>query len=228
MTARRPWSAIVRCLALVFRAAGLLGLATCSHSFSVEQQEAPPEGSMVLVVGPIVADGDDHQREVRRFRRALMERLQQADAFAQVLSSPPSTPPPGAIVLSGHVHRIGNGSEALRFFVGYGAGAPRLRVRIAIHDGAGVRLAAFAEEDRSFDGTGYAAHWNPVYLDDLVDDLARRTADAVVRWKEGRTLEKGAFEAAFLDEDFLGLNPLGSFHVPEWKPFDASTWDFLP
>ncbi|MFO1119634.1 MAG: DUF4410 domain-containing protein [Rhodospirillales bacterium] len=228
MTARRPWSAFVRCLAFVFRAAGLLGLATCSHSLSVQQQEAAPEGSIALVVGPIIADGDDHQRELRRFRRALVGLLQQADVFAQVLSSPPSTPPPGAIVLSGHIHRIGDGSEALRFVVGYGAGAPRLRIRIAIHDSAGVRLAAFAEEGRSLDGTGYAAHWNPAYLDDLTDDLARRIADAVVRWKEGRPLDQGVFDAAFLDEDFLGLNPFSSFRVPEWKPFDASTWDFLP
>lgn len=227
MTARRSRLAF-RCLDMLFRAFGLFGLAACSHSLSVQQQEAPPEGPTVLVVGPIRADDDDHQREARRFRRALVERLRQADAFAQVLSSPPLTPPPGAVILTGQIHRIGDGSEALRFVVGYGAGAPRLRVRIAIHDSAGIRLAAFAEEDHSFDGTGYAAHWNPVYLDDLVDDLARRTAEAVVRWKQGRTLEKSALEAAFLDEDLLGLNPLSSLHIPEWKLFDAATWDFLP
>lgn len=227
MTACRPRPAL-RCLAFLFRAFGILGLAACSHSLSIQEEEAPPEGPTALVVGPIHADNDEHQREVRRFRRTLVEELRKADAFAQVLSSPPLTPPPGAVVLTGHIHRIGDGSEALRFVVGYGAGAPRLRIRIAIHDSAGVRLAAFAEEERSFDGTGYAAHWNPVYLDDLVDDLARRTAAAAVRWKEGRTLEKGVIEAALLDEDLLGLNPLSLFHVPEWKLFDAATWDFLP
>jgi hypothetical protein len=57
-----------------------------------------------------------------------------------------------------------------------------------------VRLAAFSQSARSFEGTGYAAHWSPVYLDDLVDDLAGRTAEAIVRWRRGRPLDPAIWE----------------------------------
>ena len=166
----------------------------CSHSLSTQQQEPPPAKVTTVVIGAVVADDADHQREVRRFRRELAARLRDTGAFERVLSPAPPTLPAGALLVTGHIHRIGDGSETLRFAVGYGAGAPRLRARLEIHDAAGVRLAAFAQSARSFDGTGYAAHWNPAYLDDLVDDLAERTADAIVRWSRGRPIDAAFWE----------------------------------
>lgn len=180
----------VAALALIAAVAG----SGCSHSLSVQQQEPPPAKVKVLAVGAVIADDADHAREVRRFRRDLVARLRDTGAFEEILSPAPATLPAGAVLVTGHVHRIGDGSETLRFVLGSGAGAPRVRVRLEIHDAAGVRLAAFAQSARSFTGTGYAAHWNPIYLDDLVDDLAGRSADAIVRWRRGRPLDPAFWE----------------------------------
>lgn len=174
--------------------AALLG-AACSHSVSTLQEEPAPPEIGAVVIGAVVADDDDHQREVRRFRRELAGHLQESEAFNRVLSVMPAKLPANAVVVTGHIHRIGDGSETLRFTVGYGAGAPRMRVRLHIHDVHGVRLAAFSQSARSFDGTGYSAHWDPVYLDDLVDDLAERSANAIVRWSQGETIEPGFWES---------------------------------
>lgn len=209
--------------ALLLASIALIG---CAHSRAVQQEEAPPANLSTLAVGAFTADDADHEREVRRFRRTLIARLRQTGAFERVLPAEPAPLPPEAVLLAGHVHRIGDGSEALRLMVGF-AGAPRLRVRFTIEDAAGVRLAAFAEEAHSADGTGYAAHWNPTYLDDVVDDLAGRTAADVARWRQGKPLDPGLLDYAFYD-DWLGLNAFGSLDPTRWKVFEASTWDFLP
>ena len=81
------------------------------------------------------------------------------------------------------------GSEALRFLAGYGVGSPTLRARFEISDPAGRVLASFEEDARSFDGTGYAAHWNPIEMEDLADDFAVETAEAIARWSRGEELD---------------------------------------
>lgn len=183
--------------ALVMALVSALSCGGCSSSLSLQQQEPAPATISTVVVGSIVADDADHQREVRRFRRALAHDLQETGAFETVITTPPALLPADAVLVTGHVHRIGDGSETLRFAVGSGAGAPRLRVRVQVFDVNGVRLAAFAQSARSFDGTGYSAHWSPIYLDDLVDELAEQTADAIVRWREGRPIDAEFWEDWF-------------------------------
>lgn len=190
MGTRWHWVALFVVLAAV-SAAG------CSYSISTQQQESPPAEATTIVVGEVRADDDDHQREVRRFRRQLIAALDSTGAFERVIAPAPATLPAGAVVVTGHIHRIGDGSEPLRFLLGSGAGAPRLRVRLQIHDATGVRLAAFAQSARSYSGTGFSGHFNPVYLDDLVDDLADRSAYSIVRWQDGRPID-----AMFWDDWF--------------------------
>jgi hypothetical protein len=68
-------------------------------------------------------------------------------------------------------------------------GSPTLRARFEISNLAGRVLASFEEDARSFDGTGYAAHWNPVDADDLADGFAVETAEAIARWCRGEELD---------------------------------------
>jgi hypothetical protein len=82
---------------------------------------------------------------------------------------------------------VNDGSEAVRFLVG--AGWPTLRARFEISDPTGRILAAFEEQARTFGGTGYAAHWNPVDMDELVAGFAIETAEAIVRWSRGDELD---------------------------------------
>jgi Domain of unknown function (DUF4410) len=172
---------------LVWAACG--GLSACAHSLTAKEAQAPTTKIRTVAIGAL-ATGDLHrEREVRRFRRALIARLEDSQAFSRVLSPAPERLPKGAVRVTGAFEVLSDGSESMRLIVGYGFGAPHVRATFEIADSSGRRLAAFEETARSFDGTGYAAHWDAADLDDVVDDFADRTAMAIVRWSQGEDIE---------------------------------------
>ena len=134
------------------------------------------------------ADDPDRDRIARRFRRALAIALRETKAFSNVISPAPPQLPDDAILITGHFAKVSEGSEMLRFGLGLGLGSPSLRARFEISDSTGRVLAAFEEDARSFEGTGYAAHWNPADIDELADDFAVDTAEAIARWSRGEEL----------------------------------------
>ena len=165
---------------------GTLG---CSYSITPEAVEPPPTKISTVAIGSIEAADPDRQRIARRFRRALANGLEDSEAFSRVLPTAPARLPADAVLVTGRFLEVNDGSEALRFLVGYGAGSPTLRARFEISDPTGRVLASFEEDARSYDGTGYAAHWNPVEVDDLADDFAVETAEAIARWSRGEELD---------------------------------------
>ncbi len=164
------------------------GVAGCTFSIDTKISEPAPADVSVVALGSIQAEDPDRDRIARRFRRTLATALQETEAFDNVLSVAPTRLPTDAVLITGYFDRISEGSEVLRFGLGLGAGSPSLRARFEISDFSGRVLAAFEEDARSFEGTGYAAHWNPADLDQLADDFAVDTAEAIARWRRGEEL----------------------------------------
>ena len=166
------------------------GVAGCTFSIDTKISEPAPADVSVVALGSIQAEDPDRDRDrvARRFRRTLATALQETEAFDNVLSVAPTRLPTDAVLITGYFDRISEGSEVLRFGLGLGAGSPSLRARFEISDFSGRVLAAFEEDARSFEGTGYAAHWNPADLDQLADDFAVDTAEAIARWRRGESL----------------------------------------
>lgn len=179
---RRPFGLS---LALAFSVAVING---CAFSIDAEVSQPPPAGVTAIVVGGIESADPERDRIARRFRRTLATALKETKAFEGVLSAAPARPPEEAVLITGRFDKASEGSEILRFGLGLGAGSPSLRARFEITDDSGRILAAWEEDARSFDGTGYAAHWNPASLDELVDRFAEKTADAIARWRRGKEL----------------------------------------
>jgi Domain of unknown function (DUF4410) len=172
-------------LALVVTSGGAVG---CTSSIKAEAVEPPPAGISTVAVGPVEAVDPDRDRIARRFRRALVTALQDTEAFSRVLSPPPPRMLADTVLITGRFVDVNDGSEALRFGIGLGMGSPSLRARFEISDAAGRVLASFEEDAWSFEGTGYAAHWNPIDTDKLADDFAVETAEAIARWSRGEEL----------------------------------------
>lgn len=173
-------------LGVIALSSGTLG---CSFSITPEAVEPPPTKISAVAIGSIETADPDRQRVARRFRRSLMAGLEDSEAFSRVLSTVPAQLPEDAVLVTGRFLEVDDGSEALRFLVGAGAGAPSLRARFEISDPTGRVLVSFEEDAQSFDGTGYAAHWNPAGVDDLADDFAVETAEAIARWRRGEELD---------------------------------------
>jgi hypothetical protein len=170
--------------------AGAILVSGCFSSLTAERPAEPPDGRVdALAVGEIRAPDVEHQRIARQIRRELVADVEASQAFARVLLPAPAVLPPRTVLLSGELLEAEDGSEALRFLIGPGVGAPRLRARYELHTADGLLLARFVQTAHSMDGAGYAAHWNPVYLDDIAADFAAETADAIVAWSKGGRLE---------------------------------------
>jgi hypothetical protein len=163
------------------------GASCCSFSIAPETIESPPPRISTVAIGSIEAADPDRQRIARRFRRALTAGLEDSEVFSRVLLTAPARLAEDAVLITGWLLEVKDGSEALRFLVG--AGWPTLRARFEISDPAGRVLASFEENAMSLDGMGYAAHWNPVDMDELVDGFAVETAAAIVRWSQGDELD---------------------------------------
>lgn len=180
---------LARTLLLTCAATALSGgVVGCTFSIDTKTTEPASADISVVAIGSIQAEDPDRDRIARRFRRTLGTALQETEAFGNVLSVAPTRLPADAVLITGYFDRISEGSEVLRFGLGLGAGSPSLRARFEISDSTGRVLAAFEEDARSFKGTGYAAHWNPADLDELTDDFAVDTAEAIARWRRGEEL----------------------------------------
>jgi hypothetical protein len=164
------------------------GVAGCTFSIDTKTSESAPANVSLVAVGKMEAEDPDRDRIARRFRRTLVSALEETEAFDNVLAVAPPRLPANAILITGYIDKVSEGSEVLRFGLGFGAGSPNLRARFEISDSSGRILASFEEEARSYTGTGYSAHWNPADLDELTEDFAAETAEAIARWRRGEEL----------------------------------------
>lgn len=102
---------------------------------------------------------------------SLRERGYQAQAL------PANAPPRGAIVVSGRITRVDGGSQALRYFVSFGAGATKFGAAGAVTGADGTRLAGFSDERWS--GWGIFGGSSRSLLQKCVRQVGRDIADMV-------------------------------------------------
>ena len=174
---------------VVFAAAG------CSTATVVPEEVWPaPEQARTVVVGEIEAGPERWKRLARFLRNGLVRRLLESEAFEIVLSPAPENLPPGSITVSGRITDVEEGSEPARFLVGMGFGRAEVAGRFEIAAAGSERLAVFDQRQASSGGTGQGAHWNPVYVEDLMEQLGEETALTVIRWRDGESLEPSAWQ----------------------------------
>jgi hypothetical protein len=166
------------------------GAAGCSSTtVTPEEILPPPANARTIAVGEIEAGPERWKRLVRYFRNGLVRRLLESEAFDTVLYPAPESPPPGSITVSGRITDVDEGSEPARFLIGLGVGNAEVAGRFEIASAGSERLAVFEQRQVSSGGTGQDAHWNPVYVEDLMEQLGEETAATVIRWRDGEDLQ---------------------------------------
>jgi hypothetical protein len=173
----------------VFAAAG------CSSATVTPEDVRPPTATVrTIAVGEIEAGPERWKRLVRFFRNGLVRRLLESEAFDTVLYSAPKSPLPGSITVSGRITDVDEGSEAARLLVGMGFGSAEVAGRFEIAAAGSERLAVFEQRQVSTGGNGRDAHWNPVYVEDLIEQLGEETASTIIRWRDGQDLQPPAWQ----------------------------------
>jgi hypothetical protein len=177
------------------RAGVLAGVVTfaaagCSSTtVTPEEVLSPPETARTIAVGEIEAGPERWKRLVRFYRKGLVRGLLESEAFDTVLDPAPRNPLPGSITVSGRITDVDEGSEPARFLIGFGTGSAEVAGRFEIAAVGSERLAVFEQRQVSTEGTGQGAHWNPVYVEDMMEQLGEETAMTIIRWRDGEGLE---------------------------------------
>jgi len=169
---------------VAFAAAGC-----ASTTVTPEEVLSPPETARTIAVGEIEAGPERWKRLARFYRKGLVRGLRESEAFDTVLDPAPRNPLPGSITVSGRITDVDEGSEPARFLIGYGLGSAEVAGRFEIAAAGRERLAVFEQRQVSTEGTGQGAHWNPVYVEDMMEQLGEETALTIIRWRDGEGLE---------------------------------------
>jgi len=176
--------------AVLVMALGLLQACTTS-TVTPQLTTTPTERFQAVAIGDITAKDALWSGLIPHMRRGLADRLRQSKAFASVLDPAPDPLPPGTLLVSGDVTEVDKGDAALRWIVGFGAGRQRAAANIALTDAAGTAVAKF-ESRKAYSGGAGIGGAGFVDMEDLLRELGEETADSVIRWSQGKTIDSAS------------------------------------
>jgi hypothetical protein len=150
----------------------------------------------ILVVERLpVADSQIEDEGDRRFaekmayfyHNELVRRMRDTGLFSQVVNVNEGGRPSGAgktLTLRGNITRLGRGSQAARYFVGFGAGSTRAQAEMHFVDDSGRVVLVTA--DRRMGSAGLFGGSDDDFLRESFDDMARDLAKFLVRLSQGQ------------------------------------------
>ena len=164
----------------------ILAAAGCETEEIKPQVDAGPvTPKRIVLVGDITVQHPEWERLLRIYRTALIQLLEESGEFRSVHYPAPTPAPSGSVIVAGQIDQVDEGSEFMRITVGSlfpSAGRAAVAGRFEIRDGAGEILAEFEQETASRGGLDTDGHFDQVYLEDLVAEFARDTANSVIHW----------------------------------------------
>jgi hypothetical protein len=175
----------VFCLVIVLLAGGLQG---CTFSqVRLERAAAPTHPYVAITVGAITPAERLWAPLLPHFRHGLLRAMRQRHTFTTVLDAPQGAVMDTSVVLSGTILAVDNGSEVLRWLVGFGAGRAQVTGRFHLSTAGGEPLATFDARESYAGGFGIKG----IGLLDM-EDLMRRFGETVaaqaVHWAHGLQL----------------------------------------
>lgn len=141
-----------------------------------------PKTYTVLVLEPFsvdttqIKDEEDTRlaKDMSAYLHAqLLKRLQAAAIFARVVDGATGTPPAGErmLRLQGEIPRLTEGNQALRYFVGFGAGAAKAQIETRFVDGTSAQVQMITV-DRRAAGMGIFGGDGRQFVTESMDQMA--------------------------------------------------------
>lgn len=147
---------------------------------------APPQKYRSLVIGEVA--GEKVSAELKtKFVSALKEKLTAAEVFDVVVISGQNDAPAPSVTLTGTISEFDEGSGALRWLVGFGAGRAKVTGEFRLADG--MRELAQFSATRTYAGGLGIGGVGFLSMEALLDRLAATVTESVQRWTRGDPLE---------------------------------------
>ena len=176
--------AAVSVLLALFLAAGC----TFGGVTPINMTAAPPKRPTTLILGEIQIANPAWTNAPLNFRGRAYDWLTKNPSFDKILTEAPAEPIVESITLTGTITELDEGSAALRFFVGMGAGQAQAKGEFRILGPDGAELARF-QARRSYLGGAGIGGAGLLDMDDLVRRLGESVAEMTVQWSRGEPLE---------------------------------------
>lgn len=143
---------------------------------------APATYTAIMVIPFKVSPAEIKDEEDARFAKdmtarlqaELLKRLQAAGIFARVIDGTLSSEPPSGervLRLEGDITRLTEGSQALRYFVGFGAGAAKAQIETRLSD-MQSRRSELVTADRRAAGMGIFGGDGRQFVTESMDQMA--------------------------------------------------------
>jgi len=150
---------------------------------------APPPGRpTVLVLGEIEVSNPVWASAPLQFRSRAYDWLTKNPSFDKVLTETPAESIAESITLTGAITELDEGSAALRFFVGMGAGQAQAKGEFRILGPDGTELVRF-QARRSYLGGAGIGGGGLLDMDELIRRLGESVAEMTVHWSRGEPLD---------------------------------------
>lgn len=148
----------------------------------------PPARPTTLILGEIQVANPAWTSAPMHFRGRAYDWLTKNPSFDKVLTDAPAEPIATSITLTGTITELDEGSAALRFLVGMGAGQAQVKGEFRIVAPDGVELVRF-QARRSYLGGAGIGGAGLLDMDDLIRRLGESVAEMTVNWSRGEPLD---------------------------------------
>ncbi|HXQ67571.1 MAG TPA: DUF4410 domain-containing protein [Alphaproteobacteria bacterium] len=170
--------------------ASLALVAACTTTTITPQAaQKPAQHYTIVELGSVEPTDKTWVGEALHFRKGFVDRLRELKAFDTVNDPADGSPPPEAIVVSGAITQVDKGSKVVRWLIGFGAGRARVEGEFQITDAGGTVLAKFGNAKAYSGGYGFGG-LDLLDIDDIMEKFGADTADAVVRWSQGKPVDE--------------------------------------
>jgi|HubBroStandDraft_6_1064221.scaffolds.fasta_scaffold228721_2 hypothetical protein len=147
--------------------------------------QPPPQTYHVVIIGK--GDNPDPRTAYldTYFREGLMRRLGELKAFDNVSQTPPATAAPDTLFVTGWVSEADKGDEALRFFVGMGAGREHVTGQLELKNSDGQSLGRL-EIRKAYSGGMGMGGATVIDLEELSKQVGEQAAQTLFDWSKGK------------------------------------------
>jgi hypothetical protein len=150
-----------------------------------------PSSARVLILGEFTSDQPGWKPLEPYFRKEIVEYLVDHNAFESVLDS--AEHKSDALMLTGTVREVAEGSAAARTLISFGAGKATLKGQFELRDASGNTLLRFESHGAEYGGGGLlfgvAGMAGSIGGQErLIKGFAVNVANTVMRWSKGKKL----------------------------------------